>query len=274
MEDQNAKELHEHYPEYSDGGEGVLQEPEISPMDRVLYVVTAPKRAFEGLLSTEVGAVVGWGLLVSVILSVVMVVIMQTNDAYIEVSNTVQQEKMAEVLNNPDLTDEQRESMEDSMGMISSPTFLILAAVLGVAILVPIMMVLAAVLVFIIAKILESGRESYLRFSHAMAVTSLGFIVSVLGSLVLTVISLLTDPAVAVNQSGLAGLLNVDTPALAGVINGLSPNMLWYYAVTGLGIASIARTSWLKGAIIFGAIMTVLTIGLSMLGKMATEFSF
>ncbi len=266
MEDQNSKELHEQYSDPYDRDEVILEEDELTAMDRVLYAVTSPKRAFDRLLAVRLGPVIGVSLLVSIVLLIGTTALMFSSESFMEAMNERQAEQMQEALDDPNLTDDQREIIEGQMDFMASPLVMFGMGSIGIVLGVPFVTCLIALLILIIAKVLETGHESRVKFVHALSVASLGVVVYAVGGLIAVGIMFLVDPGAA--QSGLAGLIETDSALAKGVVSALSPNLIWYYIVVGLGIATIARTTTMKAVLSFGIVLGLIMMAITMIGEM------
>ena len=254
MEDQRAKEVHEGGEFLQNQDEVILQEKEgagYSATDRIIYVVTAPKRGFAGLLGARLGPVIGVSLTMAIIIGVISTVLVFSSDDFIEELRTQEMERVEEQLEDPSLSADQRKRIEEAQEQFDtlSKDFLLLTAVASTVIGTPIIALLVALLVFLIAKILEQGRETQVKYSHSMAVASLGGIVYLLGGLIIAGITRITEnPKTA---SGLAGIIKSDSVFAQTLLGAISLPTIWWIIVIGIGIAAIARTTVGKPTLIF-----------------------
>ncbi len=273
MEDRNAKELHEEEHFLQNEGEASLQMEEegseLTPTDRVLYTVTAPKRAFAGLLNTKLGGVIGISLGVAILLSLITSFMMFGSDEYIGNLKEMQAERFEEMLDDPGLTSSEREAIEEQQEAVESVSDAqymfggLISAVLGV----PIIALLVGLLVFIVAKVIEEGRESRVGFVHGFAVASLAGIISAVGGLIqFGLIRITGNPNL---QLGPAALVDIDSPVLGAVLGVFSLPYIWWLVVIGIGTATIARSSIAKATLILLAAVVAIA---ALLGFLAGTF--
>ena len=272
MEDQNAKELHEQGENPLEEGEVLYEGEELTATDRILYTITAPKKAFQGLLIAKPGAIILVSLAVAVVLSIFSNVMTLSSDEVRDAIQKQSDERIERILDDPDLTDEEREAVESSMEAFGSPGGSILTASIGTIVFIPIGALVVALFVLLIAKVLESGYEAEVRYVHALMVASLGYVVFTVGGVIVAGILLLIDPGAV--TLGFAGLIKSDSTILKSFVGALSPNMIWYYVVIGLGIAAIARTTVAKATLSFAVLMGAIFFGLIMIAQMFENMAF
>ena len=273
MEDQNAKELHEeeHFLQKPDEVEGDVwsEEDTLTATDRIMAVITSPKRAFEGLLNVpRLGSIIGISMVVGIILSVVTVALMYTSEEYIASIKNAQAERFEKVLADPSLSSEQKENIQKQQEATEevSNTQYIIGAVMTAVLGPPIMAVLFGLLFLIIAKIIEQGHESRVRYSHALTVASLTGVIYGVGSLIMGAIARIAGSQKVL--MGLAGFVDTDSVVLTALLGVFSLPILWWIGVSGLGIATIAKGNVGKAtAILFGFFILLVVI----LGVIASQ---
>lgn len=237
----------------------------LTAADRIRYVVTAPKRAFQGLNESRVGGVIGVSLLVGALLFVVSIVLLFSSGDMIRQAKAEQITRMEEMLDRPGMTEGQRESIEKQIQDIEdSPAwaFMVFGAAIPVFFIMAIQLLIALV-VFVIAKIYESGHETRVKYSRALAVTTLAWIVSAIGGLVLAVAALLTGNLEL--SRGFGTLAGSDSAVVTALVGALGPNSIWWYIVVGIGIATIARTSAAKATVTFASVVILVSVLIGML---------
>ena len=262
MEDQRAKELHEGSEFLQHQDEVLLQveeeEDEQSATDRILAVITSPKRAFAGLLRTRLGSIIGVSLTVSIIVGILSTVLIFSSDSIIEEMRVQQMERVEKSLADPSLSADQKKQIEEAQEQFGtlSKQMLLMTGVGGVIIMTPIIALLVGLLIFIIAKILEKGRETKIKYSHSLAVASLGSVVYIVGGLVFAVIAWITGSTKA--TTGLAGIVNSDSQMAQTILGLINIPTIWWIVVIGIGIAAITRTSVAKPTLIFASVVLFL----------------
>lgn len=272
MEEQKAKELHEPENLPYQGDQFLLEEEneveELSPTDRILYVVTSPKRAFQGLHRARLGPILGICTLVIAVLTTISTALMFSSDEFLQQTKEQQISGLEKVMDKPGLSEEDREGLEkkiDDIENTSAATFILFGALFG-SIGALLVVVIIALIVFVIAKILEKGRETRVRFGQALAVTSLSAIITVLVSVVFAVIVLVSgNPDFA---KGFAAIVQTDSAVLGALVGALSPQSIWWYVVTGIGIAMISKASVLKSTLSLAAVIIIFSIVLGVIGEM------
>lgn len=272
MEDQNSKELHEQYSDPYDRDEVILEEDELTAMDRVLYAVTSPKRAFDRLLAVKQGSIIGVGLLIAAVLMIASTLVVFSSDTAREAMQAGQMKPLQEALDDPDISDSQRAAMEQQMEIMGSDAVIIIGGLISSILGIVIAIFVVGLLVFIIAKVLESGHVTRVRFAHALSVASLGSVIYALGVFVFTGILVGFTPSVladGINGGyGIGAFAGSSSGLVTGFLSAVSPNMLWYYLVVGIGIAAISRASVMKAALSFGVIAGGLTVVSIVVAKM------
>ncbi|MCB0711248.1 MAG: YIP1 family protein [Ignavibacteriae bacterium] len=276
MEDQTAKELHEGGELLPYQDEVMLEEgEEQSAADRVLAVVTAPKRAFAGILNIRLGGVIGISFAVAILLNIVSTLLMFSSPDVVEAMKTNQIEQIDKRLDDLSLSSAQKEQVEQQREQVegmSSTTYMIggvITSVLGV----PFIALLVGLLILLIAKVIEEGRETRIRFVHALAVAALGSVISGIGSLLSAAIMKLTGTLEV--PLGLAAIIKPDSKVLQGVVGVLNLPYLWWMIVIGIGIAAIARSSVAKSTLIFFSSILVITLLISLLlSQIGVAFGF
>lgn len=221
------------------GGPGGFIPEDPDPADRIIATVTAPRRAFDGLLrARNLNAVIGIGAVVLIIISFASTFVLSSS----EIFQAQQAEKMERTLENLEgregISDEDIESMREGMDMQS--TVGIIGSLIGLVISIPLMLLVVGLIIFAVSKAFEQGSESYIRYRHALAVAALAMIPMNLASLLLAVVQLLAG--VDVMSFGLHSIVPRDQTALHMAMMAFTiPSILWF-VITGIGTASIARS--------------------------------
>lgn len=231
-------------------------------------VVTAPRRAFKGLQHAALGPIIGVSLLVAVVLVMISIALIFSSKGFVQEINNQQVEMLEKRLDSPDINEAQKAQIEDGIESVKShgPIIMFTALALGGAIRAPILLLLLASALFVIAKILETGRETRITFGQALAVASLSSIVTALAGVVFALIALAVGNIEL--AEGIGGLVHTDSAALGALIGALSPAYLWWYIVVGIGIATIAKSTVMKSTISFASVMIVCFVLLGIVGSM------
>lgn len=271
MEDQNAKELHEpgflppdrNDPMFEAEDEG----EELTATDRILYVVTSPRRAFQGLHRVRLGSVIGISMVVTVVLMIISTAMMFSSENFVDTIRESQVEALEKARDRPGISQADEEAIDRKIADVenTSPTTYMILGSIFPALGMLLVLCIIGLIVFMIAKILESGRETRVTYGQSLAVASLSSIVTSVVGLVMGLIVLATGNAELAR--GLGTLVETDSAVLQGLIGSLSPGYLWWYIVTGIGIAALSRSSVAKSTFFFAGVVIVCLIILGVIGS-------
>ena len=221
------------------GGPGGSIPEDPNPADRIIATVTAPRRAFDGLLRAKnLNAVIGIGAVVLIIISFASTFVLSSSEVFQEQQAERMERTLEQMEDMEGMTDEDLEDVREGMELQSAGG--VIGSLIGLVIFMPILLLILGLIVMGVSKAFEKGSESYIRYRHALAVATLGMIPMYLVSLLLAVIQLLA--AVDMMSLGLHSLVSEDQTALhIGMMVFTIPSILWF-VITGVGTASIARS--------------------------------
>lgn len=231
-----------------------------SPIDRLFNLVSAPARAFEGLLVVgKRGGIVLVPLLIAVLFSVASTLLFSSSELGIEQFEMQRAEQIAQ-LEESGMSAREREEAIEMMDMFFSPenrTLMTAAfSLVGIAIGVLIL----GIIIFAVARVLEKGSESYIALAHGVSVGAYGMALYSAISLVVIVLSLLFGTMI---EPGLGALVPDDQATLNGLAAMVSIPAIWVLIVLGIGTATISRsrTSTATMAIAGTGIVIALVLG-------------
>lgn len=227
---------------------------ELTATDRILYVVTSPRRAFQGLLSARLGGVIGLGLVISLILSVGALVLVATNSTLFEQQKQVQVEALLTYREqNPDLSEQGQKNLEKQIDDIraNTPAAAITQGLISTILAYGVLyLLLAALVIFLIARILERGHENQIRYSHSLAIAALALIVFSVGGLVTALLQTATGSVYA--YPGIMAFVKPTSILETLVLTFFSLPVLWWVGVIGVGIGSVTGQGLIKSILWFG----------------------
>lgn len=248
------------FEEYEPG-----EEP--SAFDRFLMVFTSPREAFAGLTyAPNRGSIIAWGLLCGIVVIVLSMFIVTSmpESAELQRQRTAKQiEKLEQRYEEGKISKEQLDSTKEMMVKMGggSGVLTYVFAVIGM----PIVWLLGALVLWAVARVLESGSETNISFPVALSTFMIALMIPVASKVLYTVLALVTgNPMFTLGPGLFASDPTSVTGALASVFDIF---MIWWIIATGIGISVIAgQASWVKAAVIWGVIIVVIIGGLSALG--------
>lgn len=243
---------------------GMPEDPD--PADRIVASLTAPRRAFDGLLrARNLNGVIGIAAVVLVVLAVATNVITGSSDLF-KVQQQERMERMIEQMEETEgVSDEDIEDMREGFNPDSSVGMI--GMIIGSVITVPLILLILGLIILAVAKVFESGSETYIRYRHALAVAALSLIPMYVLSLLLATIQLVAG--VDATRIGLHALVPTDMVVLHVALMAFTLPLIAWFVVAGIGTASIARSGETAPIITFAGITVAF---MAIMGVLASIF--
>ena len=244
----------------------VFRESQQSPFDRVVNGLMRPSAAFRGLLAArKLGTIIMIPLAISALLVVAAGLIAMSIPEVKEKSDIEFAEQIAAIEDDSSLSADQKEESIDLITSFRDGSSMAVIAVGGGAVVVVILVLIFGVVILIIAKILEPGRESYIKYGHAIAVACLAMVAISAASL--TCIALTRFVGLPLLDPSLGVFVPESMPIVKGLASLASIPNIWGFVVAGIGTAMIARSRTpIAAAALVGAGLLV-TVVLSAIGQ-------
>jgi hypothetical protein len=230
-----------------------------TPSERVIAVITNPREAFRDLRASRPWPIF---LLCAVIIAVMNIcagLLLTNNETWRAYQKGLLEEKVDQIEEESSMSKkEKKEAIEMIRSMEGSGPLTTMMTVAGPIISTPVVLFLIAAILLIIMKVLERGEESSVRYTDALAVASLGGIITGLGTLLVAILSIVFKKPTF--QAGASDLIDTESPYLTAVTAVLSVPTIWWIVVVGIGIAIVVRADLPKTWMFLG--LTVLIIAL------------
>lgn len=243
-----------------------LEEP--SALERFSLAITSPREAFRGLLDSErLGSIIGWGLLISMIVILFGTIAVTSNPTLMQKQMDERRAKVEKQHDDGKMSDKVYEASLQGLEHPPAQGMMLGFAIGGTIIGAPLIFLFMGLIIYAVSRVLQTEQDTRLQYSTALAMLLIASMVSNIGTLVQFVGTILTqNPKFSLDLAMIVDPSNEIVRSLLGLTN---PFTLWALAVTGLGIASIARTSWAKSTITWGII---LVFGLTIIGTFKQMF--
>lgn len=227
------------------------------PTDRIVATVASPMIAFNGLLrARNLGAIIGLSLVVGIVTLFASFLLISQTEVYAEQISEQTEKTLERFRESGQFSTDQMAEIERSMGGNSNqgPVMVIV----GFILMVPILTLIISLAVLVVSKILEKSSESYVRFTHALTVSSMAIVPFGLLSLLMGLIQFLFE--VNVTSFGLSGFVGQENMALYTMATLFTIPPLAYVASLAFGTRSLAR-SGVVGPFIILLILALVAYG-------------
>jgi hypothetical protein len=236
-----------------------------TPSERVIAVIINPREAFRFLYASR-----PWPLFLVCVAAAVVIftgfaTVMSTNEDYQRYQAKQIDEQIEKIRENTSIPKSDRKNViaEMEKQKNADPTIgeSVGGSLLVFTFLIPILIFIIAGIVLILMKILERGEETRVRYTDALGVVALSFIVLGIGLLTTILMgALLHNPALDI---GLGDLISTKSTYLAVLFDVISLAFLWWFAILIVGMKEVTDASLMKTGIVFGStvFLFILVIG-------------
>ncbi len=211
-----------------------------SPFDRFAEVFYAPDLAFEGLAGVRNrGAVIAWGLVIAVIVAIGSTYLTYANPAVRESIHQKQVDAIEQRYESGKMTKEQHDKALEMMNGSHAGTFALVGAI-GAGVMIVIVSLLAALIAFLVAKVLESDHGT-VSYSTALAAYLISSMIAYVGMLIKGVGVYLTGSVDF--PIDLSSVISTHSTLLKMMLTIVGPFTIWALVVMGIGLAVITGAS-------------------------------
>lgn len=230
-----------------------------TPSERVIAVITKPREAFRDLRASRPWPLFFLCVAIIAAVNISAGLLLTNNDEWKAYQKEQLDEKIESIEENSSMSKKEKEDaieMIQSMGSSGPLTTAMMIA--GPIISTPIVLFIIAAILLIIMKVLERGEETSTRYTDALAVASLGGIITAVGTLLVAILSIILKKPTF--QAGASDLMETESPYLTAITAVLSVPMIWWIVVVGIGISILVRSDLSKTWLVLGVTVLVLSL--------------
>jgi len=240
---------------------------EPSAFDRFVMVFTDPREAFSGLtFAPNRGSIIIWGIVIGLIVTVLGTAIITKMPETAELQRqrvSKQLDRLEQQYEEGKMTKEQYDGAKKVMSNMTGSQSIWPYLFAGLSVLI--LWLIGTLVLWAVARVLETGAETNLTFGVAFSTYMIASMIPIGMKILYTVMSLVTrDPIFTLSP---ALFVSDKTSYLATVLSMFDVSVIWWIIATGIGIATISgnkRTG--KAIAIWATIVFVILGGLAALG--------
>jgi hypothetical protein len=240
-----------------DSAQAPLEEEPMSAFDRFAQVFVSPTAAFQGLLSAErVRGVILWGLAILAIGWMFFTLVSTLNP---EANETLRKKQLIPIERMHDagkLDDKAYQASIEKVDQQNSTAGKVTNGVIVGVVLLPLCYLVIAVLVLVVARVLQPVSDPRLSYSKAFAVATIASIIPDTDRVVVAFVTYLTGrPAYGVD---LTLVIDPGVDAFKMFLLGqINPFQWWWFAVMGIGISVISGAGRMKSIVTWATVWIV-----------------
>lgn len=227
--------------------------PQVSVWSRIANVIAAPADAFGGILAIEKKASL-WliPMLISMLVTVGFATVVMNNPALKQKMRQQMVEKFDEQVRAGKITQDQADSMLETMGGVT-----VAFGIIGGALAVPLMYLLMALVFFMIVSFVLGGEVSFI---NVFVVVALASIISMLETVVTGLMQYATADMYTAPNLGML-VAAKDNAYLHAALSRINPFSFWWLYVLCVGFAKISTVNLRKIMVGVGGAWVVWSIG-------------